>query len=223
MRTFAILSPLCAGAAVMSLCSSAAAQPSGGFGGGDRFAITIDNVAGVVHHRVKVGDGDTDSFTSIGSLASFGPLGSLLTPGSPPLTRLGFHYFASQSVSIGSGFYYNKTDDLGTAIVLAPRIGLCFPVGDSSALWLRGGLTYSRWKFDTFGETTVTNLMPAADALFVLSPVDHFSFTLGAIAEFGVYGKIKHEPVAFGVSLGDSESDLSVSQLGLTFGALTSF
>jgi len=211
----------CTLAALASLASASNAQQATGFGRGDTAVLTVDNIAGVVHQRIKVGDGDSTKLTYIGSLATFGSLAAI---GVPPLSRIGFHYFVDPSVSLGSGLLYSDRGNLGTSILLAPRVGFAFPFGESSAFWLRAGMTWSRWKLEFFGSNTSTSVLPAADALFVVSPVEHFAFTVGAIAEVGVYGKLKRKQVDLGTgTASESEQDVKASQFGLVFGALVSF
>jgi len=119
--------------------------------------------------------------------------------------------------------HYSDTDNLGEAFVVAPRLGVALPMGESTSLWLRGGLTYSKQKFSLLGSTTMTFVMPAADALLVLSPVEHFAFTLGALAEVSAYGKVKAEAPEWLGPASESEIDASARNLGVVFGALASF
>jgi|GEM_PF-2584225 len=198
------------------------AQQAATFPGSDRSIVTIDGLAGIVHQRSKVGNDDTQTITAVGTPATTGAFYGFLMPGVPVVTRPGFHYLVTDYLSVGSALYYSDSDNFGSVILLAPRVGLLFPVGASSAFWLRAGLTYQRWKVSLFGETTVNTALPGVEALFVLSPVEHFAFTIGGMGEISVYGKAKTQVSFFGNST-SGEEDVSTSQLGLTFGTLISF
>ncbi len=217
------LSPAAVTVALATIAPSAGhAQQAATFPDADRAIVTIDGLAGIVHQRSKVGDDDTQTITVVGTPATTSATHGLLMPGVPLVTRPGFHYLVSDYLSLGSALYYSDSDNFGSVILLAPRVGFLVPVGDTSAFWLRAGLTFQRWKINLFGENTVTTELPGVEALFVLSPVEHFAFTIGGMAEISVHGKARTNLSFAGISA-TGEEDVSASQFGLTFGTLVSF
>lgn len=194
-----------------TLAGSAAAQEKTTLHG---TVIAIDSIAGGMYLRPASTESSDDE--SIFRLGSFMGLVSALAP-SP--TRLGIHQFIGDTLTLGAGLFYGDHGSLGTSYVLAPRIGAAFPIGESTSFWLRGGIAY--WHNDeNFG--TLKALLPGGEALFVLSPAEHFAFTLGVVGEASVWGKAQPKAL-FGTGPVSPDRDIHVSQFGFTFGALAYF
>jgi hypothetical protein len=137
---------------------------------------------------------------------------------SPRGPWVGGHYFVIPNLSIGAtiGFEIvggsrtttsgavSRTVDLPerTAVVVLPKVGYALMFNDTIGFWFRGGPGYV---------SSVATQPPAAngvsvsqhtyfwvlslDALFVVSPVQHFAFYVGPQAELSLAGAQTSRPV----------------------------
>jgi opacity protein-like surface antigen len=135
------------------------------------------------------------------------------------MPRLAFDYMLIDHLSVGGSFGYTSTGGtnkaetrpVGTpatepeklpdtsAWAFAPRVGFAYMFNDFIGIWPRLGVTYSHLQ----AEWTQTNNNQLQDrytwkgwlfdldieAQVVLSPVQHFAFTIGPIVDMGLAGK----------------------------------
>lgn len=115
-----------------------------------------------------------------------------------------------------------------TAFLISPRVGYILPLGDNMGLWLRGGITYfslSSSSESTTGTppTTTKNtsgesgVALSLDPVFLITPVPHFGFYGGVMADIGLTGKDKSERVSGGTTQ-STETDMKYQNFGLNFG-----
>jgi hypothetical protein len=183
--------------------------------------LTFENFGGAMYMSDKTGSGDKNEATTVGTFTSFVPL-------SQPLPQIGFHYFVAPPISVGLGFHYSDRDLFGKSLELAPRVGVAVPFDSGTALWLRGGITYFSYEFGFLGKTTFSGIAPGAEALFVLQPVDHFGFMVGARFLIATGAKAEADVTTFNSATGASSSstqktDFDMMQAGITVGILTDF
>jgi hypothetical protein len=129
-----------------------------------------------------------------------GPLAPQLSPFDTP--RLAFDYFVIDGLSVGGSLgYASGSDDSEdflsqppaatpsdySAFVFAPRAGYVFMFSDVAGIWPRGGFTYHTFGVDeAFGES---GLALTVEAMFVLTPVQHFGILVGPTFDIDFTGK----------------------------------
>jgi hypothetical protein len=186
--------------------------------------IVLDNLGGFVHTSSKAQDQRASGANVAGQFAT------------TPLARIGYHRFLTGGLSLGAGliYSYEKVDlsSIGgagnTTFGIAPRVGYAIPASASTAFWLRAGFTYVHGSADN-SDSTTWQLMPAAEAFLVLTPVSHFGVTLGPFIEYGVVGKQSSCGNNFVVGPGGgttstcTDRDLNVLYVGLSIGLLADF
>jgi len=128
-----------------------------------------------------------------------------------------------QGLLPGLGLHYADHDILGTTLLVAPRIGVAFPLGETTSLWIRGGATYWHHKLELISAQTNQTVSPGGEVLFVLSPAPHFAFTLGLVARVGMGQVGAHVHVLSVGNQSKHKEDLRMIEMGLTFGALVYF
>jgi hypothetical protein len=75
---------------------------------------------------------------------------------------------------------------------LAPRIGYIVALGHVLSFWPRAGIEYHNVSSSTFNGTaspSVTEFAVEGEAMFVISPWNHFGFTVGPTVDIPVTGK----------------------------------
>ncbi len=213
---------LCFGiAAGVSLASPAQAQDAepttGGFGTKYPLVLSLENLGGVMYTRYErdgsEAQGTLHTGTFIGNFAS-------LLGGAAPIPRIGVHYFVAPPLSIGLLMSYSDNDNFGTTSLIGARVGAAFPISDSTALWLRGGILYTSTKTKLLGDSTVSDVRPGGDLLFAIEAVDHFGFLIGGHFEIGVNGKIETDNP---LGSGTVERDFKYMEAGLTAGVFADF
>jgi hypothetical protein len=190
-----------------------------------KVVVALDNLGGFVHTSTKVENQAASGSNVFGQFAT------------TPIARLGVHYFLADHLSLGAGliYSYEKLDisAIGsggnTTLGIAPRIGFAIPSSASTAFWLRAGVTYVHTSADNTDSTT-WQLMPAAEAFLVLTPVPHFGVTIGPFVEYGAVGKKSScsNNVPVGGAGGGAASlctdrDLNILYVGLSVGLLADF
>lgn len=216
---------LAAVAAVLAAPRLAAAQDAAPFGERSPWVLTADGIAGYAVEHVSV-----ESQSSGSGITFSGPdedtkyagflAGTTLVP------RIGLHRFLGGGLSVGAGIHYStiSASDM-TWFAFAPRVGYAIPVGPTTAIWLRGGVTYLSQSVQN-GQFSLWSLDPAAEALVVLAPTPHFGVTIGPFVELGATGKVNVEVPSFslsGATTRSFESDAKLTFYGLAAGLLTDF
>jgi hypothetical protein len=167
-------------------------------------AVSVERLFGVYHDTIyqETMFSEEEEQTRVALNA-----GLLVTPTGPfAMPRVALDYFPSDRVSIGTGFgltvlSVEDSDDTFTGFVMAPRVGYLAPLGESSGLWARGGLTYYRL---SAGEVTQSGLGVTLEAVAAVPVVSHFLLLIGPTVDWGVLGKAESRDVkyrTFGISL----------------------
>jgi hypothetical protein len=206
-----LVAGIAAAGAVFAITTSASAQTFGEEGG---MALSADRLFGITSYSVKA-DPDVPGAeevevtgTNISLLWGVAPRtgdSGIEIPIPSAIPRLSFDYFVIESLSLGGslGYYSSsgETDpgngqdkydhDKVTAISLNPRVGYAIPLGDTSAVWLRGGLTYMKVTIDPEqGDDIPISVMQLdAEAMFVIGLSETFAFQVGPALDFPLGGK----------------------------------
>lgn len=161
------------------------AEPSeAGFGKRAHFLFTIDNVVGATR------DFPGSGVTFLGAFPGlFGP-------------RVGFHNVTNDGVTFGTNLGFTVLGggrgDTLMALTISPRVGYATSASPTIGFWLRGGPT-----FHFFSSGSATYLVGAgAEALLVVTPVDHFGVLIGPNAEASPIGSQSATYYQLGFSVG---------------------
>lgn len=149
------------------------------FGDKKTLAFSADRLFGLylTHETLEGPGGDWDS-------TNFGLLWQGLSASKYGIARGSIDYFVIDHLSLG-GSLGISTNDSQTNFLLAPRIGGAWMFSDVVGLWPRGGFTYLSesdhdWHTSRFALTL--------EAALILSPTEHFAFTLGPAFDVGIGG-----------------------------------
>lgn len=196
------------GAALLSLEPRASAQdvtdvtPTNRFGSQGQFAITMEDLFGVYSDHFSYTDqlnldhGETTTrFSLLFSTHGGGPY--VVTA---PASTVGLHYFIIPGLSIGGNIGYEsrsgsvqeprggaslyQDEGTGSTFIFEPKVGYALMLSDLLGFWFRGGPSVaidSEYPNpgDTITEDHFTYWMLSADALFVVTPVQHLGFYVG--------------------------------------------
>lgn len=201
----------------LAFAARAEAQTNG-FGSEGQFVLSLEHLAGVTYTKMTpddsgaFGDEEDQEMIQAGTFIGFPSLGTLLAPPSSA-ARIGLHYFVSPGFSLGALLSYADNDMFGTRLIAGARLGYAMPLGETSALWIRGGFLYAQNEIEVGSvDATTSGMVPGGELLFVFRPVEHFGIMLGPMFEYG-FGKVKVE------GGGDSnEADFKYFETGLTVG-----
>jgi hypothetical protein len=162
----------------------------------------------------------------------------------PHLPQVGGHYFIAPSISIGGTIGYEThggstraapvgplqppsvaKDDV-SSFVLAPKVGYVLPLTGALGFWFRGGLTFFHLSDTNAGNNQIKDSfslwLVSADALFVVSPVQHFSFYLGPQADISLGGSHSVSRIQMGALVEDSVN-MSFRSVGIGAGMIGYF
>lgn len=172
--------------------------------------VSLEHLGGVTYTRLEPDGGDAESLYQAGTFISLTPL----TAGG--VARLGVHYFVAPSFSVGGLLNYTDNDTLGTFLLAGGRVGVAFPIGETTTLWLRGGALYWRNKLEVGPfELTYSAVVPGGELLFAFEPIEHFGVMLGPMFEMG-FGKQEQKVP------GDTQkADFKYIEAGLSVGFFT--
>jgi hypothetical protein len=176
-----------------------------GFGERASTVIVVDHFAGFTSTTFDPERGQSISLLSAGTES-----GARLLAAN--LTRLGVHQIFGGVVSVGAGVHWSRFDsrDAVTSFTFAPRLGFVHAFSDGAALWLRTGYNYVRTS--SGDDFTQTEGLFAVEVPVVFTPVPHFGWMLGPLAEIGLSGKSR--------SPGASGLDYRRRVFGVTVGIL---
>jgi hypothetical protein len=183
------------------------------------------------------GSSDTQTRLSVG-LFSNGPFGVFGTFYNLP--RLAFDWVPVKNLTLGGSFWLytqltasDSTSPPGgssstshdqpkvTYWGIAPRIGYVIALSQVLSLWPRVGVEYhnvSSSSVNGLASPSVTQFSIDAEALLVISPWDHFGFTLGPTADIPITGKSTSQS-ATGTGTGGPALSTSVDSTMLQIGA----
>jgi hypothetical protein len=179
----------------------------------------------------------TDSYTNI---ALFWPGG--VTPYQIP--RLAFDVNVASGFTVGGSIGFaslsgthkveqptGTTDEDGPTITLlafAPRLGYILHLSDQFAFWPRLGVTYYNLKTKdntppTTSTTTGSGLGLDLEPIFVFSPVSHFGFTFGPVADIPLTGSTSRETTPTPVGGNQPDTKAKFMNFGIAVGVLGYF
>ncbi len=211
-----------------------------GFAWGQESTETTDVAGGVT----RVSDSKVSS-TTFGLLWNGSPANVYVIPrvgidytiidnltigGSIGYVHVGDSYSNTTTTTLnGASTTQSVSGDYGSAngFIFAPRVGYVLPLGGMLSVWLRGGLTYYNVGTSTppqnNGNTTVSTTQSgfalSLDPQLVISPVEHFAFTVGIAADLPLAGTHSQDETTNGTTVSTSYTD-HFTNLGITVGLL---
>ncbi len=237
--------------ASISIAAVSQAQGADAFGGQGQFIVSADRLFGINFWSFKVQpdatpadptpDRTTESGTSINLLwgGGSGIAGEEIDPHAVP--RLAFDYAVIPSLTVGGAIGYlhrsakrettangvttSADRATGNAFLINPRIGYALSLSPTVALWPRGGVTYfSASQKEPSGtlSSTFSGFAFSLDPQLVISPVPHFGFTLGLVADIPLSGTTKIEETVGGAKV-SVEVPTKITNFGLAAGVLGYF
>ncbi len=246
---FGVLTAAMTAATGASAARATASGESIGIAEKGTLTISADRLFGATWTQSSVDDPakSKDKFTSFGLLWS-GPVGTGAGLASPyNIPRAGVDYTIIPNLTLGGsiGFYSqshgteNTNPNTGvitsqdqesvTAFAFAPRVGYVLGFTPNFGLWLRGGFTYFNMSVDPHpGNTnigTVSNYGYSGFSInlepqLVISPVEHFGFTVGLVADLPLGGSEKTTTYLGNGGTRTDSLGLGVTNIGLTVGLL---
>jgi len=160
--------------------------------------------------------------------------------------RVGFDYAVIPSLTLGGSIGYlhrsGKTEvsengvsastdtPTGNGFVINPRIGYALSLTPTIAIWPRGGVTYftanekTTSMAGTTRTTSISGFAVSLDPQLVISPVPHFAFMVGPVADIPLAGHVTNERVNTMTGISTStETSTKVTNFGITAGVLGYF
>jgi len=203
--------------------------------GSPGFIVSADRLLPLISYQATEttvnGTSDTQARLSI-ALMNNAPFEAYATFYNLP--RLAFDWLPVKNLTIGGAAWLYAdllaTNSSGSTSTdqakltywgIAPRIGYIIPIGDKLSFWPRGGIEYNSVS-SSDGSLTVTQLAVDLEAMLVISPWNHFGFTVGPTADIPITGR-QTLTAAAGGGGGAASVDASMLQVGLSAGMLGHF
>lgn len=203
--------------------------------GSPGFIVSADRLLPLISYQAtettQNGVSDTQSRLSI-ALMNNAPFEAYATFYNLP--RLAFDWVPVQNLTLGGAAWLyadlqanNTSGSTSTDLAkltywgIAPRFGYIIPIGDKLSFWPRAGIEYNNVS-SSDGSLSVTQLAVDLEAMLVISPWDHFGFTVGPTADIPIYGK-QTLTAAAGGGGGSTSVNSSMLQVGLSAGMLGHF
>jgi hypothetical protein len=232
------------------MASSARADEDKGEGihrfGATGFIISIDRLLPLVSYQSVTltapnGTETTQSRTSV-ALMNNGPFGVFNSFYNLP--RISFDWIPVRNLTIGGATWLYTDLQASTKIAptsgpsmssdtpkvtywgIAPRVGYIIPLGEKVYLWPRAGIEYHHVDSSDVGEgsSSVTQLAFEAEAMLVISPWNHFGFTVGPTLDAPITGEqTTANTSASGMTTVSNRVDSAMWQVGLSAGILGHF
>jgi len=197
--------------AALTLAGSAGAEEGQGTHrfGNRGFIVSADRLLPLLSYQSITttppgGPSDTESRTSV-ALMNNGPFGVFSSFYNLP--RLGFDWLPIDNLTLGGAAWLytdlQSSDSISTNGVskstntpkvtywgIAPRVGYVIRMGDMLSLWPRAGVEYHNVNSSDVGSGSgaITQFAFEAEALLVISPWNHFGFTVGPTADIPISG-----------------------------------
>jgi hypothetical protein len=201
--------------------------------GNPGFIVSADRLLPLLSYQSSEtsqnGTSDTQARLSI-ALMNNAPFEAYSTFYNQP--RLAFDWLPIQNLTLGGAAWLYAdllaTDKSGSTTTnepkltywgIAPRVGYIIPMGDKLSFWPRAGIEYNSVS-SSDGSLTVTAFAVDLEAMLVISPWNHFGFTIGPTADIPITGK---QTVTSGSGTSSSQVDSSMLQIGLSAGMLGHF
>ncbi len=225
---------ICVTVTAMAMSSRASAEEGQGEHrfGNPGFIVSADRLLPLVSYQstelTQNGVSDTQSRLSI-ALMNNAPFETYTTFYNLP--RLAFDWLPVQNLTLGGAVWLyadlQATNSTGgkntdqpklTYWGIAPRVGYVIPMSDKLSFWPRAGVEYNNVS-SSDGSLSVTQFAVDLEAMLVISPWNHFGFTVGPTADIPITGK---QTLSAGGG-GSTSVDSSMLQVGLTAGMLGHF
>jgi hypothetical protein len=239
-----------AAAVTFTLVGSARADDDKGEGihrfGATGFIISVDRLLPLLSYESNTqtasdGTKTTQSRTSV-ALMNTGPFG--VSNSFYNLPRISFDWVPVRNLTIGGSTWLYTDLQASDAITppnkattstdaqkitywgIAPRLGYIIPLGDKVYLWPRAGVEYHHVSASNVGDGSgsVTQLAFEAEAMVVISPWNHFGFTVGPTFDAPLTGEqtTTSAPTAAGATT-STRVDSAMWQVGVSAGLLGHF
>jgi opacity protein-like surface antigen len=136
---------------------------------------------------------------------------------------------ATDSTSPGHGSSTSQDQPKVTYWGIAPRIGYVVPLGDALSLWPRAGVEYHNVSSSSVNgdvSPSVTQFSLEAEVMLVVSPWNHFGFTVGPTIDVPVSGKSTSAAATGTGTTGTAVAtsfDSAMFQIGFSAGMLGHF
>ncbi|MGA7121010.1 MAG: hypothetical protein WBY94_12980 [Polyangiaceae bacterium] len=234
-------------ALVATLTGSAHAEEGQGIHrfGSPGFIVSADRLLPLLSYQsIKTtqsdGSSDTQSTFSI-ALMNNGPFGVFSSFYNLP--RLGLDWLPIRNLTLGGAAWFyadlqaseSQTpahSNVSTSVDrprvtywgLAPRVGYIIGLGDKTSVWPRLGVEYHNVSTSDVGSGSgsITQFALEAEAMFVVSPWDHFGFQVGPTADIPLSGSQTVSATVAGTTT-SAKVDSSMLQLGVSAGMLGHF
>jgi hypothetical protein len=213
--------------------------------GSPGFIVSVDRLLPLISYQsIKTSDdgaSDTQSRLSI-ALMNSGPFQVFASFYNLP--RLAFDWVPVQNLTLGGAAWLytdlSATDSVSPATGpststnqpkvtywgVAPRVGYIIPMGDKLSFWPRAGVEYHNVSSSDVGSGSgsTTQFAFDAEALLVISPWNHFGFTVGPTVDVPITGEVTttSATTAGGTSTSTRENS-AMFQVGLSAGVLGHF
>ncbi|HXN33113.1 MAG TPA: hypothetical protein VN894_14680 [Polyangiaceae bacterium] len=229
--------------AVLALAGSASADEGKGSSrfGTRGFIISADRLIPLTSYEsVKTtqsdGSSETKSDLSLGlfSNAPYTAFGTFYN-----LPRIAFDWIPVRNLTLGGAVWLytqlTATNGSGsdqpkvTYWGVAPRVGYVVPLGDALSLWPRAGVEYhnvSASSVNGYVSPSVTQFALEAEVMLVISPWDHFGFTVGPTVDVPISGKSTSSSATGTGTTGAATAtsfDSAMFQIGASMGLLGHF
>ena len=243
-----IMAAVLAAALGATLAGSARADEPEGEGkhrfGSPGFIISADRLLPLLSYesvKTTQGDGSTDSQSHLSIALLNGSFGSTFYN----LPRLGFDWLPIENLTVGGVTWLytqlsasetltpangpSKSNDQGKVTYwgIAPRVGYIFPINHMLSAWPRAGIEYhnaSTSSVNGSGTATTTQLSALGEVQLVISPWNHFGFTVGPTIDVPISGKTTiQSPTGTGGGTTSTSVDSAMFQVGLSAGMLGHF
>jgi hypothetical protein len=161
------------------------------------------------------------------------------------LPRLGFDWIPVQNLTVGGAVWLYADLSASTTVStpgqasvtterpkatywgVAPRIGYIFPMSDKLSFWPRAGVEYNNVGLSNVGQGSQSIIQFAfvAEALLVVSPWNHFGFTVGPTLDAPISGEQTRTNTATGnvTTTTTTRVDSAMWQVGIAAGMLGHF
>jgi hypothetical protein len=235
------------GALAATLAGSAHAEEGQGIHrfGSPGFIVSADRLLPLLSYqsiKTTQNDGSSDAQSSFSiALMNNGPFGVFASFYNLP--RVGLDWVPIRHLTLGGAAWFYADlqasesqspakSSLSTSVDrpkvtywgVAPRVGYIIALGDKVSLWPRLGVEYHNVSTSDVGSGSgsITQFALEAEAMFVVSPWDHFGFQVGPTADIPFTGSQTVNATSGGTT-SSVKVDSSMLQLGVSAGMLGHF
>lgn len=169
-----------------------------------RFILSAERLFGVSHTTLRDDDDDSVKIFRVSAFWSASPDIGFNVPNPAVIPRLAGDYVVAPNLTIGAalGVVYSNFSSGGDTrlrtfgVLVAPRVGYVVPLGSSSTLWIRGGISYFRNKITGTADNptdTWSHLAATIEPTFAFNLGTNAAITLAPVAEIPLSGRVSRE------------------------------